>query len=51
MDNRFDFSQEEVMSGRSYMSEIIMETPSKLYNFTNGWVSILPYHFEARLNG
>ena len=43
VDNRFDFSQEEeLISGRSYMSEIIMETPSKLYNFTNlGYQSFL----------
>ena len=43
VDNRFDFSQEEeLISGRSYMSEIIMETPSKLYNFTNiGYQSYL----------
>lgn len=43
VDNRFDFSQEEeLISGRSYMSEIIMQTPSKLYNFTNlGYQSYL----------
>ncbi|MGB1971237.1 MAG: formimidoylglutamase [Flavobacteriaceae bacterium] len=43
VDNRFDFSQEEeLISGRSYMSEIIMENPSKLYNFTNlGYQSYL----------
>ena len=43
VDNRFDFSQEEeLISGRSYMSEIIMENPSKLNNFTNlGYQSYL----------
>ena len=43
VDNRFDFSQEEeLISGRSYMSQIITETPSKLYNFTNlGYQSYL----------
>lgn len=43
VDNRFDFSQEEeLISGRSYMSEIIMQTPSKLNNFTNlGYQSYL----------
>lgn len=43
IDNRFDFSQEEeLISGRSYMSEIIMENPSQLYNFTNlGYQSFL----------
>ena len=43
VDNRFDFSQEEeLISGRSYMSKIIMENPSKLYNFTNlGYQSYL----------
>lgn len=43
VDNRFDFSQEEeLISGRSYMSEIIMQNPSKLYNFTNlGYQSYL----------
>ena len=36
IDNRFDFSQdEELISGRSYMSSIIMEKPNYLYNFTN----------------
>lgn len=43
IDNRFDFSQEEeLISGRSYMSQIIMENPSKLFNFTNlGYQSFL----------
>lgn len=43
VDNRFDFSQEEeLISGRSYMSQIITQTPSKLYNFTNlGYQSYL----------
>ena len=43
IDNRFDFSQEEeLISGRSYMSEIIMQNPSRLYNFTNlGYQSYL----------
>lgn len=43
VDNRFDFSQEEeLISGRSYMSEIIMENPSRLNNFTNlGYQSYL----------
>ena len=32
----FDFSQdEELISGRSYMSQIIMEEPNYLHNFTN----------------
>ena len=36
VDNQFDFSQEEeLISGRSYMSKIIMEQPNFLYNFTN----------------
>ena len=36
IDNQFDFSQEEeLISGRSYMSRIIMEQPNFLYNFTN----------------
>ncbi|MBL6693145.1 MAG: arginase family protein, partial [Flavobacteriaceae bacterium] len=36
VDNQFDFSQEEeLISGRSYMSRIIMEQPNFLYNFTN----------------
>lgn len=36
VDNRFDFSQEEeLISGRSYVSEIIMNEPSRLHNFTN----------------
>ena len=36
VDNQFDFSQEEeLISGRSYMSSIIMEQPNFLYNFTN----------------
>lgn len=43
VDNRFDFSQEEeLISGRSYMSEIIMQKPSRLHNFTNlGYQSYL----------
>ena len=43
VDNRFDFSQEEeLISGRSYMSKIIMESPSKLFNYTNiGYQSYL----------
>jgi hypothetical protein len=43
VDNRFDFSQEEeLISGRSYMSDIIMQNPSRLYNFTNlGYQSYL----------
>jgi len=36
VDNRFDFSQEEdLISGRSYMSKIIMEDPTRLQNYTN----------------
>lgn len=36
VDNQFDFSQEEeLISGRSYMSRIIMDQPNFLYNFTN----------------
>ena len=36
IDNQFDFSQEEeLISGRSYMSQIIMEEPKYLHNFTN----------------
>ncbi len=36
VDNRFDFSQEdELISGRSYMSKIIMETPNYLNNYSN----------------
>ena len=36
IDNQFDFSQEEeLISGRSYMSKIIMEQPNYLYNYTN----------------
>jgi hypothetical protein len=36
IDNQFDFSQnEELISGRSYMSQIIMEEPNFLNNFTN----------------
>ena len=36
VDNQFDFSQEEeLISGRSYMSRIILEQPNFLYNFTN----------------
>jgi len=42
-DNRFDFSQEEeLISGRSYMSKIIMEQPNYLQNYTNiGYQSYL----------
>ncbi|MGB0376969.1 MAG: formimidoylglutamase, partial [Flavobacteriaceae bacterium] len=36
VDNQFDFSQdEELISGRSYMSQIIMEQPNLLKHFTN----------------
>ena len=36
VDNQFDFSQEEeLISGRSYMSRIIMEQPNFLHNYTN----------------
>lgn len=36
VDSQFDFSQqEELISGRSYMSKIIMEQPNLLYNYTN----------------
>lgn len=36
IDNQFDFSQqEELISGRSYMSKIIMERPNLLNNYTN----------------
>ena len=36
IDNQFDFSQdEELISGRSYMSRIIMEDPNFLNNYTN----------------
>ena len=36
IDNQFDFSQDEqLISGRSYMSQIIMEEPNYLHNFTN----------------
>ena len=36
IDSQFDFSQEEeLISGRSYMSRIIMEEPNFLHNFTN----------------
>ncbi len=43
VDNQFDFSQEEeLISGRSYMSKIIMEQPNYLYNYTNlGYQSFL----------
>ena len=43
VDNQFDFSQEEeLISGRSYMSRIIMEQPNYLYNYTNlGYQSYL----------
>ena len=52
VDNRFDFSQEEeLISGRSYMSEIIMQNPSKLYNFTNlGYQSYLIAQEELDLS-
>jgi hypothetical protein len=36
VDRSFDFSQEdELISGRSYMSRIIMDKPNVLYNYTN----------------
>ena len=36
VDRSFDFSQEEeLISGRSYMSKIIMDKPNVLYNYTN----------------
>lgn len=36
IDNQFDFSQdEELISGRSYMSQIIMEQPNLLKHFAN----------------
>tara|TARA_B110000046_G_scaffold29164_1_gene30537 strand:+ start:855 stop:2000 length:1146 start_codon:yes stop_codon:yes gene_type:complete len=36
LDNQFDFSQEEeLISGRSYMSRIIMEQPNYLLNYSN----------------
>ena len=36
VDNQFDFSQEEeLVSGRSYMSKIIMKQPNYLNNYTN----------------
>ena len=36
IDSQFDFSQqEELISGRSYMSKIIMEQPNLLFNYTN----------------
>ena len=43
VDNQFDFSQEEeLISGRSYMSKIIMDQPNFLLNFTNlGYQSYL----------
>ncbi|MDC1080859.1 formimidoylglutamase [Flavobacteriaceae bacterium] len=43
VDNRFDFSKDEdLISGKSYMSKIIMETPSYLFNYTNiGYQSYL----------
>ena len=35
VDNQFDFSQEEeLVSGRSYKSKIIMKQPKYLYNYT-----------------
>ena len=60
VDNQFDFSQEEeeLISGRSYMSRIIMDQPNFLLNYTNlGYQSYLiaqeeldlidKLHFEA----
>ena len=43
VDNQFDFSQEEeLVSGRSYMSKIIMKQPNYLNNYTNlGYQSYL----------
>ena len=43
IDSRFDFSQDEdLISGKSYMSKIIMDTPSYLFNYTNiGYQSYL----------
>jgi len=43
IDNRFDFSQDEdLISGRSYMSSIILKKPSYLHNYTNlGYQSYL----------
>ena len=43
VDNQFDFSQEEeLVSGRSYMSKIIMRQPNYLNNYTNlGYQSFL----------
>ena len=43
VDNQFDFSQEEeLVSGRSYMSKIIMKQPNYLNNYTNlGYQSFL----------
>ena len=36
LDNQFDFSQEEeLISGRSYMSRIIMDQPNYLLNYSN----------------
>ena len=36
VDSSFDFSQEdELISGRSYMSRIIMDKPNVLFNYTN----------------
>ena len=36
VDRSYDFSQdEELISGRSYMSKIIMEQPNFLNNYTN----------------
>ena len=36
VDRSFDFSQEdELISGRSYMSRIIMDKPNLLLNYTN----------------
>ena len=43
VDNQFDFSQdEELISGKSYMSKIIMEQPNYLFNYYNlGYQSYL----------
>ncbi len=43
VDNRFDFSQDDdLISGKTYMSKIIMDTPSYLLNYTNiGYQSYL----------
>lgn len=51
IDNQFDFSQdEELISGRSYMSQIIMEEPNYLHNFTNlGYQSFFIAQEELKL--